>query len=236
MGWESDGDIDHEKYTWTCHRCGRKYDLDHYNDIDMHVNEHKTNEAKLKGLGRISREQMLMEVAAVVARRGTCSRAQVGVVFAKEGRILATGYNGAPAGMDHCVHESHTFPTWKWNENLAATTDPRFKAPRWMADVLIHEVEPGSTWYWDGQTASNSPGCTVVEHAERNAIAFAARYGIALGGSDAFCTHAPCLDCARALLGTGIRSLVYKTPYRLTAGVELLRAQGIKVLDTGSID
>ena len=179
---------------------------------------------------RISREQMLMEVAHVVARRGTCSRAQVGVVFAREGRILATGYNGAPRGMDHCTHESYSFPPYFWGEPMELK-DPRLEAPEWMAKVPLHRISKGETWYWDGRTASTQAGCTVVEHAERNAIAFAARNGIALGDSDAFCTHAPCLDCARSLLNAGITSLRYQVPYRLTAGVELLIAQGIEVID-----
>jgi dCMP deaminase len=98
---------------------------------------------------------------------------------------------------------------------------------------IVHQklVEVGKTYYYDGVTVSTSPGCTVVSHAERNGIAFAAREGIRLLESDVFCTHAPCVDCARSLLGSGIRSLTYQTPYRLTAGVELIRSAGIKVVD-----
>jgi dCMP deaminase len=43
-----------------------------------------------------------MEIAALVARRSTCLRRQVGAVVVKEKHILATGYNGAPAGLRHC--------------------------------------------------------------------------------------------------------------------------------------
>ncbi len=53
---------------------------------------------------RISRESMLMQIANIVSERGTCSRAQVGAVIARENRIISTGYNGAPSGMKHCVH------------------------------------------------------------------------------------------------------------------------------------
>jgi dCMP deaminase len=47
---------------------------------------------------------MLMDVAAVVERQSTCDRNHVGAVIARDGRIISTGYNGAPAGMDHCEH------------------------------------------------------------------------------------------------------------------------------------
>ena len=54
--------------------------------------------------GRISRDEMLISVAHQVALRGTCSRLKVGAVLARSGRILSTGYNGAPSGMPHCEH------------------------------------------------------------------------------------------------------------------------------------
>jgi len=177
---------------------------------------------------RITRDEYLMEVAHVVARRGTCSRAQVGVVFAREGRIVATGYNGAPPGIAHCTHESFTFPNRDLSKNRT-TNDPTIQSPKWLGPEWLWAE--GATYYWDGVSVSPSPGCTVVSHAERNGIAFAAREGIRLGGTDVFCTHAPCEDCAKSLLGAGIRSLVYRTPYRLTSGVELLISAGIPVID-----
>lgn len=51
---------------------------------------------------RISREEILIETTKLEAKRGTCLRAQVGCVIAIEGRVIATGYNGAPPGEPHC--------------------------------------------------------------------------------------------------------------------------------------
>jgi dCMP deaminase len=44
-----------------------------------------------------------MEIAGIVAKRSTCIRRRVGAVIVKDKRILSTGYNGAPSGLDHCV-------------------------------------------------------------------------------------------------------------------------------------
>lgn len=44
-----------------------------------------------------------MRIAYMVATRSTCLRRQVGCVLVKDKRILATGYNGAPAGVAHCL-------------------------------------------------------------------------------------------------------------------------------------
>lgn len=48
-------------------------------------------------------DNYFMEIAALVAKRSTCLRRQVGAVVVKEKHILATGYNGAPAGLRHCA-------------------------------------------------------------------------------------------------------------------------------------
>ncbi len=44
-----------------------------------------------------------MKIAELVASRSTCLRRSVGAIIVKDKRILATGYNGAPAGIEHCA-------------------------------------------------------------------------------------------------------------------------------------
>jgi dCMP deaminase len=51
---------------------------------------------------RISREQMLLDVCKLVAKRSTCNRLQVGAILAIDGRIISSGYNGNPSGLPHC--------------------------------------------------------------------------------------------------------------------------------------
>jgi dCMP deaminase len=51
---------------------------------------------------RIERYELIEEITKLVARRGTCLRAQVGCVIEKDGRILSMGYNGSPPGEKHC--------------------------------------------------------------------------------------------------------------------------------------
>lgn len=44
-----------------------------------------------------------MEITKIVATRSSCLHRQVGAVLVRDKRILTTGYNGAPAGMAHCL-------------------------------------------------------------------------------------------------------------------------------------
>ncbi|HWI41604.1 MAG TPA: cytidine/deoxycytidylate deaminase family protein [Verrucomicrobiae bacterium] len=52
---------------------------------------------------RPSWEEYFMEITRLVARRSSCRRRRVGAVLVKDRNILATGYNGAPAGIPHCL-------------------------------------------------------------------------------------------------------------------------------------
>lgn len=47
-----------------------------------------------------------MDVALLYKRRSTCLRRQVGAVLSREGRIISTGYGGAPGGVPHCTPET----------------------------------------------------------------------------------------------------------------------------------
>jgi dCMP deaminase len=48
-------------------------------------------------------DEYFLDIAELVSRRSTCRRRSVGAVLVKEKRILATGYNGAPTGLRHCL-------------------------------------------------------------------------------------------------------------------------------------
>ncbi len=48
-------------------------------------------------------DEYFLKVAAVVAERSTCCRHHVGAVAVRDKHILATGYNGAPAGFKDCL-------------------------------------------------------------------------------------------------------------------------------------
>ncbi len=50
-------------------------------------------------------------------------------------------------------------------------------------------------------------------HAEQNAIIQAARYGIDINGATLYCTHQPCVICAKMIINAGIKRVVYKEGY-----------------------
>lgn len=147
---------------------------------------------------RPTRDALLMDTARLWAQKSTCDRAHVAAVFSRDGRILMTGYNGAPAGMAHCVHDCTCIV------NLSALgTGPH--------DDSCPMVAP----------------CTVAVHAEANAIAWAAREGVRLKDCEVHTTLAPCHGCAKLLINAGVVRVIYRAMHRDMSGVRLLNDAGI---------
>lgn len=68
-----------------------------------------------------------------------------------------------------------------------------------------------------------------VIHAEANAIAKLARDGESGLHASLFCTHAPCIQCAKMIYGAGISKVYYRDTYRDTKGVDFLEQCNISV-------
>lgn len=67
-----------------------------------------------------------------------------------------------------------------------------------------------------------------VIHAEANAIGKLARDGEAGLNSTMFCTHAPCIDCAKLIYSAGITKVYYRNSYRDTKGIDFLETTGVR--------
>ena len=68
-----------------------------------------------------------------------------------------------------------------------------------------------------------------VLHAEANAITKVAKSNYSSEGSTLYVTLSPCFECAKLIIQSGIKRVVYKEAYRKTDGLDLLKKAGIKV-------
>lgn len=91
-------------------------------------------------------------------------------------------------------------------------------------------------WPEGGCERSMKGGCSLALHAEENAILYAAKNKVDLGGSTLYVTLSPCLSCARMIYTTGIKKVWYLNSYaqykgyKLDEGVEFLNKFGVQVL------
>ena len=77
-----------------------------------------------------------------------------------------------------------------------------------------------------------------VLHAEANAITKLARSSNSSDGATLYVTASPCIECAKLIIQSGIKRVIYTEQYRLTDGVDLLKRAGIEVvyLDLNTVD
>lgn len=69
-----------------------------------------------------------------------------------------------------------------------------------------------------------------VLHAEANAITKLARSTNNSDGATIYITASPCIECAKLIIQSGIKRVVYSENYRLTDGIDLLRRAGVEVI------
>lgn len=67
-----------------------------------------------------------------------------------------------------------------------------------------------------------------VLHAEANAITKVARSNNSSDGSTLYVTASPCLECAKLIIQSGIKRVVFNELYRITDGIDLLKRANIE--------
>ncbi len=67
-----------------------------------------------------------------------------------------------------------------------------------------------------------------VLHAEANSITKVARSNNSSDGATLYVTASPCLECAKLIIQSGIRRVVFNELYRITDGIDLLRRAGVE--------
>lgn len=68
-----------------------------------------------------------------------------------------------------------------------------------------------------------------VLHAEANALTKVARSHNSSEGATMYVTTSPCIECAKLMIQSGVRRVVYAEEYHVTDGIDLLRRAGVEV-------
>jgi dCMP deaminase len=151
-----------------------------------------------------------MKVAELTATLSYAKRLQVGAVIVKGNQTIGTGYNGMPTDWENtCEHKQYM------SGDAGGWLSPEECEYQWP-----FEDE-------DGRYALKTK--PEVLHAETNAIAKVAQSTESSQGATLFCTHAPCIDCAKLIYQSGIETVYYKETYRSEDGLNFLRKSGINV-------
>ena len=145
-----------------------------------------------------------MSLTQTCAEMSRAKRLKVGAVIVNHDNIISFSWNGTPSGWDNDCEKKVYADAWSIDNN------------HW--DYLEE----------DG-TAYNLVTKDEVIHAEANSIIKLARDGESGNGASLFCTHAPCIHCAKLIHGTGIKTVYYRESYRDTLGLDFLDKCKIEV-------
>ena len=78
--------------------------------------------------------------------------------------------------------------------------------------------------------------CVRTTHAEANAVVQGALYGVSLEGATAYCTHQPCISCAKLLISAGIERIVYELAYPDLFAQKMLAEAGVALVAFASLE
>ena len=67
-------------------------------------------------------------------------------------------------------------------------------------------------------------------HAEQNAIIQAAKIGVSIEGATLYCTHQPCVICAKMIVNSGIRRVIYGEGYPDDFSLEFFKVSGVELI------
>lgn len=179
-----------------------------------------------------TRQEQAMYLAFGARLRSSASGRQVGaVVVDDEGEVLVSGTNEVPKahGGQYWTGESPDFRDFRYgidyndHQKMLIFLDVIRRlqeAPGWLVQARAEgDAESLAREAMDeGGPLAESRVSDILEfgrilHAEMAAICTAARRGTAIGGQTMYTTTYPCHQCARLIVGSGIRRLVYVDPY-----------------------
>jgi dCMP deaminase len=132
---------------------------------------------------RPSWDEYFMLIAKLVSTRSTCNSRPTGAVLVKDRQILATGYNGSMPGAPHCT-----------DQVMDDGSPYCHRRALQVADVDKYNYCRAS-------------------HAEANAIAQAAKHGIAIKGATLYVTLEPCFVCLKLLATAQIEKVFFEVSY-----------------------
>lgn len=163
-----------------------------------------------------------MNIADITAKLSYAVRLKVGAVIVKDNQILATGYNGMPSGWENVCETKEYCLSKDFNGNYFPNAEIDYP----YTEEVRGEEEPISQTY---QMRYRLKTKSEVLHAESNAIAKVSKSTENSDGATLFCTHAPCIECAKLIYQSGIKTVYYREQYRDDSGLKFLKRSDVDV-------
>lgn len=146
-----------------------------------------------------------LKMTTTLAEHSKCSAKKVGCLIVKNQNIISSGINGTPKGFINCNELFLKNDDGKWTDIHGNVLSNQNSHKEWSLQFEIH--------------------------AEMNAISKLARSTSSAEGSTLYCNYCPCSQCAKNIIPTGIKRVVFSKDFDDTPIVsEFLNKNGIEVI------
>lgn len=156
-----------------------------------------------------------LKMAKIWSENSYAQRRKVGCLIVKDGMIISDGYNGTPSGFENECEGVNCIL-----EELDEKECERY------GNFIFQVKNVGNCFECKNCELKTKP---YVLHAEANAITKLAKTNNSSVGATVYVTLSPCIECAKLMVQSGIKRVVYSEKYRITDGIDFLKRAGVKV-------
>ena len=158
-------------------------------------------------------DELNMSIASNMALKSSCLKRKVGAVVCDEqGRVIATGYNEVVEGQRTCMEKYGECYREKKRNEILSMVEERLEIPKNDFQKVFRTLKVLEL-------------CRSI-HAEETAILQLP--GSEMKGATLYTTTFPCFNCAKMIVRSGIKKLVYVEPYPVEESMDLLKESGVK--------
>ena len=171
-------------------------------------------------------DNMFMHIANISANMSYAKRKKVGSVLTKDNRVLINSWNGTISGTDNeCEYYSDNEYTEIQELLLPKNSDEKYAKDLctqqdWKYEKCEKYSDESNILKYREKKLITKPE---VIHAEANALMYAAKNGICTKDCTLYVTLSPCIECAKLIIQSGIKKVIYKEKYRNLDGVNFLK-------------
>lgn len=158
-------------------------------------------------------DERYIETAFNLAEGSKCAAKKVGCIIVKDGNIIASGVNGTPPKYLNCK-DIFLKRDGKWYSSYAGTVQTEngefYKKENFIEENNIKYYEITDE---EKELTHKKFSDRYEIHAEINAISKMAKLGISTKDTSLYCTHSPCIHCAKSIIAAGIKEVYYTVEF-----------------------
>lgn len=180
-------------------------------------------------------DKTFLDILKIITQKSTCSFFKTGALVVKDNRIVSMGYNGTPSGFPQCNELQEVFEYVEKNKHELSRIYAKFGISQVIIelrdrfsyfnrysssflDYFNDKVEDSIVSIISSEEGVDFYGLNFIHsryevHAEQNAIAFSLKAGTNISGSTLYTTLLPCMECAKLIVASGIKRVVYIEDY-----------------------